>query len=43
MDEAPLEQCLIDACQPNTDILFDLPLDSRWRIFGNPLLTRSPQ
>jgi hypothetical protein len=42
MDDVPLEYCLIDAATPNGSIWSDMPLDSRWKIYGNPLLTRDP-
>jgi hypothetical protein len=41
--DTPLEDCLISAETANGGIFSDLPLDPHWRIYGNPLLTRTPQ
>ncbi|MGH7953143.1 MAG: hypothetical protein ACREFE_14675, partial [Limisphaerales bacterium] len=43
MENVPLEDCLIEAGTPDPDFSFDMPLDSRWKIFGDPQLTRTPQ
>jgi hypothetical protein len=43
MADVPLEDCLNDASTPDLSAWFDMPLDSRWKIYGNPILTRDPQ
>jgi hypothetical protein len=41
MQEVPLEDCLIAASTLSGQWELDMPLDSRWKIFGYPWLTRS--
>jgi hypothetical protein len=43
MADVPLEDCLIDASTPDHSVWFDMPLDSRWKIYGNPILIRDSQ
>jgi hypothetical protein len=43
MSEAPLDYCVGEATVPDSSIFPDHPLDLNWTIFGDPVLTRSPQ
>ena len=44
MSEVPLDVCVGAAATPFPDLPFwDMPMGSNWKIFGCPLLTRTPQ
>jgi hypothetical protein len=44
MSEVPLDICVREAATPFPNFQFpDMPLGQNWKIFGDPILTRSPQ